>query len=82
MLAANTSSILQTLKANGISMNKSKIPIIQLNNKHDNAINGITLSFFIFLPPFWFYYITVFGVFQYPTAKSRGKVLVKSREAR
>ena len=78
ILAANTSSILQTLKANGISMNKSKIPIIQLNNKHNNAINGITLSFFISPPPFWFHYITVFDVFQ----DLRGKVLMKSRKAR
>ena len=77
MLAANTSSILQTFKANGISMNKSKIPIIQLNNKHNNPINGITLSFFIYPPPVWFYYITVFGVFQ----DTRGKEVKYSADA-
>ena len=77
MLAANTSSILQTLKANGISMNKSKTPIIQLNNKHNNAINGITLSFFIYPPPFWVYYSTVFGVLQ----DTRGKEVKYSADA-
>jgi len=51
-LAANTSSIEQTLKANGISMKKSKRFIIQLSNKHNVAISGITLSFFISPPPF------------------------------
>ena len=52
-LAANTSSMEQTLKANGISIvHKSKKVIMQLNNKHNVAISGITLSFFISPPPF------------------------------
>ena len=58
-MAANTSSIEQTLKANGISMNKSKRFIIQLSNKHNVAISGITLTFFISPPPFWVYYSTL-----------------------
>lgn len=61
MLAANTSSIEQTLKANGISMKKSKRFIIQLSNKHNVAISGITLSFFISPPPFWVYYSKLWG---------------------
>ena len=77
MLAADTSSILQTLKANGISMNKSKIPIIQQNNKHNNAINGITLSFFISPPPFWVYYITLWSAFQCKNAFRQSEKLPK-----
>ena len=52
MHAVITSSKLQTLKANGSSMHKSKRPMIQLKNKHKDAASGIMLTFFIFLPPF------------------------------
>ena len=52
MHAVITSSKLQTLKANGSSMHKSKKPMIQLRTKHKNATSGIMLTFFMYLPPF------------------------------
>ena len=52
MHAVITSSKLQTLKANGSSMHKSKKPMIQLRTKHKDATSGIMLTFFMYLPPF------------------------------
>ena len=52
MHAVITSSKLQTLKANGSSMHKSKRPMVQLRTKHKNATSGIMLTFFMYLPPF------------------------------
>ena len=56
MHAVITSSKLQTLKANGSSMHKSRGTMIQLTTRHKNAISGIMLTFFISSPPFRYYY--------------------------